>query len=370
MKKSIVFLGLFIFVIGHATLCIACTTFVLADDSALLFARNLDWGWGDGIIVVNNRGIEKTAYVRPSETPTSWTSKYGSVTFNQLGREMPFGGMNETGLVVEVLILMDSKYPDFDDRPAVNHLQWVQYQLDNCRTVEEVLATDEQVRLETPLEEERIHYLICDASGDTATIEFLNGEMVCHRDENLTSRALTNNTYRESVEFSSAYAASSNGNSLPTGSRSIHRFARAAKCSREFQSRSPEQDREYAFHHLDDVAQDSTMWSIVYDIPRRKVFYRTSDNPKLRWFSLADFDFEPSETTLSLDINASGEGGVSQNFEELSDEQHEKYLMFFVGRSDFVEDYGDRRPYFLKLSETVSKYRPRTQKQPVGVSVR
>jgi choloylglycine hydrolase len=29
----------------------------------------------------------------------SWISKYGSITFNQYGREFPTGGMNEKGLV-------------------------------------------------------------------------------------------------------------------------------------------------------------------------------------------------------------------------------------------------------------------------------
>ena len=36
-------------------------------------------------------------------TPASWVSKYGSVTFNQYGRELPTGGMNEAGLVVETI---------------------------------------------------------------------------------------------------------------------------------------------------------------------------------------------------------------------------------------------------------------------------
>ena len=235
---------------------------------------------------------------------------------------------------------------------------------------EEVLATDKLVRLETPIGEERIHYLVCDASGDVATIEFLDGEMVYHRDKNLVSKALTNNKYEESVEFSAPYTDLRNCNSLPTGTCSIHRFTRAARCSIEFQSRSPELDREYAFSHLNDVAQESTVWNIVYEVSNRRVFYRSRDNLKLRWFSLADFDYTPSETNVALDINAPGSGQVSQGFEELSREQHRNYLMHFVGRSDLIEEHGDRRRYFRGLCEAISNYRPQTLEQPTGVSVR
>ena len=168
MKKPSFYFAIFIVSIGLTFPCSACTTFVLRDGSVILFARNLDWDWSDGFIVVNQKGIEKTAFVLPPEKPARWTSKYGSVTFNQFGREMPYGGMNETGLVVEQMMLMESKYPGSDERPAVNMLQWIQYQLDNCRTVDEVLATNEFVRHEAPVGAERIHYLICDASGDTA----------------------------------------------------------------------------------------------------------------------------------------------------------------------------------------------------------
>jgi len=36
----------------------------------------------------------------------------------------------ETILVIEIMCA-DVSYPEFDDRPAVNELQWIQYQLDN-----------------------------------------------------------------------------------------------------------------------------------------------------------------------------------------------------------------------------------------------
>lgn len=361
-RASIQYFALFILLFGLACPCWACTTFVLRDGIAILFARNLDWHWSDGFVVVNHRGIQKTAFVLPSEKPARWTSKFGSVTFNQFGREMPYGGINEAGLVVEQMMLMETKYPASDDRPAVNMLQWIQYQLDNCRTVDDVLATNDTIRHEAPVGAERIHYLICDAAGNTATIEFLDGKLVHHRGKAGAPRALANDTFQKSTEFRANYAAANGADSLPQGNNSLHRFSRAAKCSVDFQDRKSPANREYALHHLNEVSQGSyTVWSIVYDIPNRKVFYRTRDNRKLRWFSLADFEYSPTTKPVFVDINASGEGHISADFRRLTEERHQKYLLGFFGRTDVKEKLGDLMPLAQALKATVKSYRPKVQ---------
>ena len=357
MKKPAFYFAIFFLAIGLAYPCSACTTFVLRDGTVILFARNLDWYWGDGFIVVNQKGIEKTAFVIPPEKPARWTSKYGSVTFNQFGREMPYGGINETGLVVEQMMLIESKYPNSDQRPAVNMLQWIQYQLDNCRTVDEVLATDEIVRHEAPVGAQKIHYLVCDASGDTAAIEFLDGKMVYHRQ---SPRVLANDTYQRSMKFRESYAAANGANTAPDGYQSLHRFARAANCAVDFQSKSASADRKYAFHNLDEVAQgQDTVWSIVYDVSNRKVFYRSRDNRELRWFSLGDFDYAPTSTPVFLDINAPGSGHIASEFRELTDQRHQEYLFGFFGKKDVKEKLGNLMPLAYALNATVKSYRPK-----------
>lgn len=106
--------------------------------------------------------------------------------------------MNEKGLVVEVMWLDETIYPQADARAAFGELQWVQYQLDNCATVDEVIATDKVIRIadkgNAPL-----HFLIADAAGNAATIEFLNGKMVTHKGKELLYPVLTNSVYTESV---------------------------------------------------------------------------------------------------------------------------------------------------------------------------
>src|SRR6266480_3041856 len=109
----------------------ACTTFCLKHKGEVLFGKNYDWSIGDGLVFVNKRGIAKTATAEGTPRPAKWVSKYGSVTFNQYGRENPSGGMNEAGLVIELMWLDEAQYPKADARPTVGTLEWIQYQLDN-----------------------------------------------------------------------------------------------------------------------------------------------------------------------------------------------------------------------------------------------
>src|SRR5688572_225451 len=167
----------------------SCSTFFIHHNGQMMFGRNYDWVAGTGLLCTNHRGMSKTGFKVEDGEQVKWVSKYGSLTFNQYGKEFPTGGMNEKGLVVELMWLDETVYPKKDQRPALNVLQWVQYQLDNAATVAEVIASDKLVRITregTPL-----HYLVADAGGNVATIEFLNGRMVTHSGSNLPMPVLT-----------------------------------------------------------------------------------------------------------------------------------------------------------------------------------
>jgi choloylglycine hydrolase len=155
-----------------ASLASTCTTFFLSDGQRLLYGKNYDWHIRSGMLIVNHRGMAKVAIADDNGNPARWTSTYGSVTFNQFGRDFPMGGMNEVGLVVEVMWLDETRYPSIDDRASIGDLQWVQYQLDTAATVEDVLASDAEVRI---VNGAPLHFLVADASGNAATIEFLQG---------------------------------------------------------------------------------------------------------------------------------------------------------------------------------------------------
>ena len=140
-RLFLMFCFLFVCLIPHVSQ--SCTTFCLDKGDQLVLGKNQDWTSNYGLVIVNKRNVSKTAMPLEAEDgePASWTSKYGSVTFN-VGREMPQGGMNEAGLVVEMAGLEETEYPTPDTRPYINLGQWIQYQLDNYSTVEEVIASD------------------------------------------------------------------------------------------------------------------------------------------------------------------------------------------------------------------------------------
>src|ERR1700741_4950522 len=190
-----------------------CTTFFINRNGQLIFGRNYDWVAGQGMVNTNLRGLAKTSFAMPDGSTINWVSLYGSITFNQYGKEFPTGGMNEKGLVVELMWLDGTQYPKADNRPAVEVLQWIQYQLDNCATIDDVIATDTRVRIASK-GNAPLHYLIADAKGYAATIEFLNGKMVVHKGAELPFPVLTNNSYEESLDQTESSIKSTNGNSF------------------------------------------------------------------------------------------------------------------------------------------------------------
>jgi len=310
----------------------ACSTFYIADQAHPVFGKNYDWEVDDGLVIVNKRRVTKTAF---SEQPAlTWTSKYGSITFNQYGREFAHGGMNEAGLVVELMWLQDTQYPAPDNRVGLDCLQWVQYQLDTSATVAEVLAADAAIRI-TP-QSAPLHYLVCDRTGACAAIEFLHGQMVAHAGSDLPVRVLTNSTYERSAAF--LQQCEGFGGTQPIGSsyRSLDRFARAANWVKQNNATDPV---GYAFDILTDVAQGEwTKWSIVYEMEGGRISFRTHANPDIRFVDLAAFDFDCSTPVKVLDINAAGSGDVGAHFEEYGYQFNRALIGNAYRKTDFLRD--------------------------------
>ncbi len=272
--------------------------------------------------MVNKRGVSKTAVVPGEQNPASWVSKYGSITFNQIGREYPFGGMNEAGLVVEQMWLDATEYPEPDSRPVVGELQWIQYQLDNFSSVAEVIASDSLVRICSG--GATLHYLVCDREGNAATIEFIEGRMIAHTGEELPARVLTNSTYAECLGYLKQHVGFGGGTPMPDSRASEDRFVRAAAAVKNYNSEVPSdvaiedaiiEPVDYAFQTLESVAQgDATRWSIVYDIPEGRIHFRTLVGPDIKTVRLDDFDFGCESPVKVLDIHSEAAGSVSADF--------------------------------------------------------
>ncbi|HUQ65431.1 MAG TPA: linear amide C-N hydrolase [Flavitalea sp.] len=314
MKKF--FFMVLTFLFSAATL-IACTTFFIHKNGQFAFGRNYDWITDAGMVCSNLRGLAKTSIKMPEGRLVKWISKYGSITFNQYGKEFPNGGMNEAGLVVEMMWLDGSEYPKPDKRPSLYVLQWIQYQLDNCSRVKDVLATNKKIRISRQ-GNAPVHYLIADAGGDAATIEFLNGKMVVHRGTNLPLPVLANTSYATSSKLVMDAEVDNDDGKDPASSsysdNSVRRFAHACSMVRKYQQQDinvPIVD--YSFQILDKVNQpEFTKWSIVYDINNKTVYFKTASFTYVKSVAFADVDLSCDAKAMSFDMNQPSSGSVGK----------------------------------------------------------
>ncbi|MGD8538600.1 MAG: linear amide C-N hydrolase [Candidatus Aminicenantes bacterium] len=354
MKKvaaHILILLVFISLILTGPALEACSTFVLKSGTHLVFGRNYDWAIGHGLVIVNQRNLIKKSppLADPSAKPIEWVSKYGSITFNQYGKEFPMGGMNEAGLVVEVMWLEGTVYPSPDGRPEFSELQWVQYQLDTASSVKEVIASDASLRISA--NSVPIHFLVSDKTGEAVTVEFLEGKMVYHTGETLPVKALTNSTYKDSIAYLKNHKGFGGERAIGFSGNSLDRFARAANMLAQYDPSKDKMIVDYAFSILDSVDNPEwTQWSIVYDVTNRVVYYKTKDAPQLKRFSFDDFDFECKSSSKVIDMQTDKTGDIGGYFIDYSTEINRELIDRSFKDTEFLqntpEEVMDQRAHY------------------------
>jgi len=298
----------------------ACTSFLLKHSSGPVMAKNYDWDVAAGLLVINPRGLAKTALVPDGAKPARWTSRYGSVSFNQYGKEFPLGGMNEAGLAMEVLWLSETEYPDAGDRRAIGTLQWVQYCLDSFRSVDDVVASASELAIGGPA---LLHFIACDETGNCAIIEFLDGKVVTRSERTLPLPALTNNTFNESLEYLNRTLGYGGEPITPEGTGSLARFARTAKGTHAVRTALGDLPVGDAFSILSDVAQpDATQWSVVYELQKTQVHFRSSGNAEIRTVNLSELDLDCTADPLMIDLQAAGSGDMTSKLVPYSSEKN------------------------------------------------
>jgi penicillin V acylase-like amidase (Ntn superfamily) len=312
---------------------LACTTFCLKNGDETLFGRNYDWMIGDGLVFVNKRNLAKSSTAAGAENPARWTSRYGSVTFNQYGRENPMGGMNEAGLVVELMWLDEARYPVDEKQPSVDVLEWVQYNLDTAATVDEVLRNAAELRISSRV---TLHYLVSDKTGAAATVEFLDGRLVARAGAKLEVAALANDTYEKSLAYAKTTAPDRAGSES-----SFDRFTRAAQSVREF-AKKPRAEKEavaYAFETLQSVAQkNGTQWSVVYDQRRGRIHFRTRQSRNIKTIDVRAFDYSCAAPVRIFDVNARDAGDVTAKFVDYTSRANRDLIERSFTGTPFLKD--------------------------------
>jgi len=348
MKKSMILIWIILPLITVSSLtpmAEACTTFCIQSKDQLVFGRNYDWNIGVGLVMINKKDIQKRAFLTSPGEPVEWVSRYGSISFNQYGRELTTGGMNEAGLVVEQMWLSETRYPEPDKRPTLRELSWVQYQLDTSRTVDDVIASDARIRISP--DSVTLHFLVCDKEGKVATIEFLNGKMVAHKGDDLPVTALANNCYSDSLDYVKRFQCYGGDKIKPESTGSLDRFSGAALGIKEYEKDEKENIIEHAFTILDRVSQKSfTQWSIVYDVKNLAIQFKTTAAPTIKTLQMNDFDFSHNTLVRVLDIDTPKAGDAAPEFVDYTLEINKKLVLDAWKGTSFLKDTPD---HFLNL---------------------
>lgn len=277
-----------------------CSSFVLKNGKTILLGKNFDWTFDKGYIIKNLRNTTKVAYFTHNGTPASWTSKYGSITFNQNGKEMPYGGMNEKGLVVEMLWLEDTGFNISEDKTYLNELEWIQYQLDNFQTVDEVISHIRDLKI-YPIKG-KIHYILADTQGKSVIIEYLDGKPEIYEKEANSCQAITNKSVIYSEKFIENIKGIRKNNTSTT-----YRYHQLENQIRKLQN-SNDFSEMTAFQMLKSVnipkGDFKTVWTIVYNIENKTISFFSHSHKKTKKINLNNIDFEKeiSHFNMNQDI--------------------------------------------------------------------
>ncbi|HAW31046.1 MAG TPA: choloylglycine hydrolase, partial [Planctomycetaceae bacterium] len=159
--------------------------------------------------------------------------QYGSVVAS-LYEGGTADGMNEAGLVANLLYLVESEYPaDDDPRPAIVISAWAQYVLDQFATVEEAVSElrKETFRMVTVVAPNgaagTVHLSLSDPSGDSAIFEYIGGELKIHHGRQY--QVMTNSpVFDEQIALNKYWQQIGGTVMLPGTNRAADRFARAS----------------------------------------------------------------------------------------------------------------------------------------------
>ena len=286
---------------------IACSSIVLKNQYSIFLAKTFDWTYGNGYLLKNIRGIQKRAFITGAGNAANWISKYGSVTFTQNGKEMPYGGMNEKGLAIEMLWLEYTEYYFNEITPYLNELEWIQYQLDNYASTDEVIENINTLSIR-PFKG-KIHFIVADANGKSIVVEHIGGKIKYEIKEANHCQAITNYDITTSADW---YTKNTNATGNMTNALYRYSLLQSDIATNSFASNL---SAKTALDVLDNVAikkgSFKTYWTIVYDITKKEIHFKSAAAKNVKRLSFSAIDF--STTTQAIDINTKTKDDISNS---------------------------------------------------------
>jgi len=318
----------------------ACTRAVyLGPEDRVLTGRSMDWK----MPMISNMWAFPSGMVRDGAAgPRSaeWTAIHGSVIIS--GYDIATAeGMNEAGLVANLLWEVEATYPEDDGvTPRVSLAVFPQYLLDRFATVADAVTDlrENPVQVATgdvpvgpPGRAATVHVSLSDATGDSAIIEFIDGEMVIWHDR--AYQVMTNEpTFDRQLAVLEYWQAVNPREFLPGTVRASDRFVRTHfYINSVVQSADPRTAAASVFSVIrqasvpwgisiaDQPNLSTTRWRVVADHKDRRYYVESVISPSVFWVELDRLDLSEGAEVKKLDLGVDMErvlsGEVSDLFE-------------------------------------------------------
>lgn len=232
--------------------------------------------------------------------------------------------MNEKGLVANMLWLAGTQYPEQTGaKRLLSVAAWVQYFLDNFASVEEAvqaMQTDPITVVSSHIPGTHhfatLHLSLSDARGDSAVLEYLDGQLVIHHGRQY--QVMTNDpTFDEQLAIQNYWAEIGGTTFLPGTNRAADRFARASFYIHAIPKTSlAELADAQVLSVLNNVSVPmgittpgqpnipNTRWRTVADQTILRYYYQDVRTPNAFWVDLKQADFKPGAPVLRLRLEA------------------------------------------------------------------
>lgn len=304
----------------------ACTRVVYNGAPGItMVGRSLDWKTPIPTnLYVYPRGISKQG--ADSSNPVRWTSRYGAVY--AVGYDGGVTeGMNERGLVVNGLFCKGTIYENDSTlalgRPQMSLAMFVAWMLDLNDNVPELTArlrrrdftiagaTFDGGTVST------LHFGITDRLGNTAVVEFVNGELDIYEGSTPTMPVLTNDPIWPQMNAIEQYWSKVPGSDfLPGSVKSPDRFVRATFFDRNVVATADADTAVticrsivmnasvpflYTFEGEPNVS--STQWRSISDISRLRYYFDIVTRMGMIYVDLSNVSLTPGSPILKFDTS-------------------------------------------------------------------
>jgi choloylglycine hydrolase len=316
----------------------SCTRVVYTGpNDTILTGRSMDFSMEiPANLWIFPRGMARDGAV--GRTSVRWTSRYGSVIVSSWDIATS-DGMNEKGLVANLLWLVSSEYPPFEkdgDRAGMSVSTWAQYALDNFATVAEAVEAfrrDDFVVVTDFIpgtdKYTTVHLSLSDATGDNAILEYVGGRLVIHHDR--AYRVMTNDpVFEQQLAIAQYWDRIPGQDFLPGTNHSSDRFVRARYyIDRVTQTDDPRIAAAAVFSVVRNVSVpygiaipgfpnlSTTRWRVVADQKNLRYYFESAITPNTFWVDLKRIDFRENAPVrrLRADDRQTYSGETSKLFE-------------------------------------------------------